>query len=203
MSEGSVTDSEWSAEVIESEIPVLIEFWAEWQRERRVQSIVAQFGTEQAGRVKVLRLNVDENPKTAQAYGITSVPTLLVIEGGEEVERIVGLTRKSRIEAAVPGARVQPHASDATASASIAPNASMEPSVFADRVMRMLGAALMVIAGASVVPGYRYLRGTGLRNAPDWVPAALGLLGALLFFALLFFVAGWSLRKGWRAADRS
>ena len=95
-----VTDAEWPAEVLESELPVLVDFWAEWCGPcRLVGPIVDQIAAEQGGKLKVLKLNVDENPATARDYKVMSIPTLLVIKGGQEAKRIVGAKGKGQLEA--------------------------------------------------------------------------------------------------------
>jgi thioredoxin 1 len=95
-----VTDTQWATEVLESELPVLIDFWAEWCGPcRMVGPIVDQIAAEHGAKLKVLKLNVDENPATARDYRIMSIPTLLVIQGGKEAKRIVGAKGKAQLEA--------------------------------------------------------------------------------------------------------
>jgi thioredoxin 1 len=93
-----VTDAEWTNEVLESDKPVLVDFWAEWCGPcRMVGPIVDEIAEENGDRIKVLKLNVDENPNTAREYGVMSIPTLLVFKGGQPEKRIVGAKAKSAL----------------------------------------------------------------------------------------------------------
>ena len=93
-----VTDSDWATEVLESDKPVLIDFWAEWCGPcRMVSPIVDEIADEQGDKLKVVKLNIDENPSTARDYGIMSIPTLLVIKGGKPDKRIVGAKGKAQL----------------------------------------------------------------------------------------------------------
>lgn len=94
----AVTDNDFAAEVLESSLPVLVDFWAEWCGPcRMVAPIVEEIGAENADKLKVVKLNVDENPGTARDYGIMSIPTLLVFRGGTAEKRIVGAKGKAQL----------------------------------------------------------------------------------------------------------
>jgi thioredoxin 1 len=98
----SVGTMDWEAEVLGSEAPVLVDLWAEWCAPcRMVGPIVDEISEERAGSLNVFKLNVDDNPDVAMRYGVSSIPTLLVFKGGEEVGRVVGALPKARLEAAV------------------------------------------------------------------------------------------------------
>ena len=98
----AVTDADWTNEVLQSDTPVLVDFWAEWCGPcRMVGPVVEEIAEEQAGTLKVVKLNVDENPETARSYRVMSIPTLMVFSGGDEKKRIVGARGKSQLMAEV------------------------------------------------------------------------------------------------------
>jgi thioredoxin 2 len=95
-----VTDASFAAEVEGSPLPVLVDAWAAWCGPcRMIAPAIDELAAELAGRVRVAKLNVDENPATAGRFDIRSIPTLLVVAGGREVDRIVGAQPKQAIRA--------------------------------------------------------------------------------------------------------
>ena len=93
-----VSDSSFGQDVLESEKPVLVDFWAAWCAPCRMLSPTVEAIAEQyLGSVAVVKLNVDDNPSTAATYGIKGIPTLILFSGGKEVERVVGATSKESI----------------------------------------------------------------------------------------------------------
>ena len=94
----SVTDETFIADVLQSEKTVLVDFWAEWCGPcRQVSPILEEIASEHADKLEIVKLNVDENPRTAADYGITSIPTMNVYAGGEVVKTIVGAKPKAML----------------------------------------------------------------------------------------------------------
>ena len=96
--EMQLNDTNFQKEVLESEVPVLVDFWAEWCMPcRAIASTVSQIAEEYEGRLKVGKLNVDNNPETASAYQIMNIPTLILFKDGRQVDQVVGNVPKNLI----------------------------------------------------------------------------------------------------------
>ncbi len=94
-----VSDNEWETEVLKSDLPVLVDFWAPWCGPcRMVAPIVEELADEYAGKVKFYKLNTDDNVQTAARYGIRSIPTLMVFKGGQAVDQVIGFRPKSDLK---------------------------------------------------------------------------------------------------------
>ncbi|GAB4323206.1 MAG: thioredoxin [Dehalococcoidia bacterium] len=106
MATKEVTDATFETDVLKSDLPVLVDFWAPWCGPcRMVAPIVEELGEEYAGKVNFYKMNTDENPSIPSKYGIRSIPSLLIFKKGELKETIVGFRPKSdlkkRIESAI------------------------------------------------------------------------------------------------------
>ncbi|MCR4880804.1 MAG: thioredoxin [bacterium] len=93
-----VNDSNFETEVKNSETPVLVDFWAPWCGPcRKISPIIDDLASEYEGKVKVVKVNTDENMKLTQEFSISGIPSILIFKNGEAVERLVGLMQKSQL----------------------------------------------------------------------------------------------------------
>jgi thioredoxin 1 len=101
-----INDANFESEVINSDQPVLVDFWAPWCGPcRQIAPVVEQLAGENAGSAKVVKLNVDDAPQSAQSYGVSSIPTLMVFKKGEVIDRFVGVQPKTRLQQAIDAAK--------------------------------------------------------------------------------------------------
>ncbi len=101
-SAAAVTDSTFEQDVLKSDLPVLVDFWAPWCGPcRMVAPIVEEISKEFEGKIKVFKLNTDENPNVASQYGIRSIPTLMVFKGGQKVDTVVGAVPKATLSGTI------------------------------------------------------------------------------------------------------
>jgi len=97
-----VGDDNFEAEVLRSGLPVLIDFWAPWCGPcKSIAPIIEELAREYEGRLKVAKLNVDENPGTPSRYGVRGIPNLIILKGGAVKEQLVGVVPKSRLVNAI------------------------------------------------------------------------------------------------------
>ncbi|TET62406.1 thioredoxin [Candidatus Aerophobetes bacterium] len=98
MSEKTLTDQTWDNEVLNSSLPAMVDFWAEWCAPcSMVAPLVEQIGREYEGKIKIGKLDVDENPITAGKYQVMAIPSLLFFNGGKLVDRVVGVVPKKAL----------------------------------------------------------------------------------------------------------
>jgi thioredoxin 1 len=94
----SVTDQEFQASVLDSETPVLVDFWAEWCVPcHMVSPVVEEIGLDKGEALTVVKLNIDENPQATRTYGVMSIPSLILFKGGQELARVIGAKPKDAI----------------------------------------------------------------------------------------------------------
>jgi len=94
-----ISDGEFTDEVLKSEVPVLVDFWAEWCMPcRMIAPVLEELESEYTDKLKIVKMNVDENPLIPTTYGITAIPTLILFKNGEIANIIVGLRSKSDLK---------------------------------------------------------------------------------------------------------
>ena len=94
----TITDAEFENEVLHADVPVLVDFWADWCGPcKMIAPIIEEMAVEYDGKLKVLKMDVDANPRTSMEYGIRSIPTMLIFKDGKVLEQIVGAVPKRHL----------------------------------------------------------------------------------------------------------
>ena len=94
-----VSDANFQAEVLESDVPVLVDFWAPWCGPCRIVApVLEQMADERGGELKIVKLNVDDNQQTAAAFEVLSIPTLILFRGGQVAKKVIGAYPKRKLE---------------------------------------------------------------------------------------------------------
>lgn len=95
----AVTDANFETEVLRGNVPVVVDFWAEWCGPcRLVEPVLDELAAEYGDRIKVTKLNVDENPTTSAKFGVRSIPTIMFFKGGQLVDRVIGAASKADLK---------------------------------------------------------------------------------------------------------
>ena len=97
-----VSDSSFDGDVLKADVPVLIDFWAPWCGPcRAIAPIVEELATEYDGKLKIVKMNVDDNPQTPAQYGVRGIPNLILFKSGEVKQQIVGAVPKAQLVKAI------------------------------------------------------------------------------------------------------
>ena len=105
MSTETVSDDAFEAEVLKSATPVVVDFWAEWCGPcRQIAPALDEIAKEFSGKVKIVKLNIDENPRTPETYNVRAIPTLIMFKDGEVADTLRGAHPKNRLAAWIGGA---------------------------------------------------------------------------------------------------
>ncbi|HEY5314758.1 MAG TPA: thioredoxin [Pirellulales bacterium] len=101
-----LTDKNFQSEVLQSGEPVLVDFWAPWCGPcRMIAPMIEELAAEYSGAIKIGKINIDDSPRAAGDYGVSSIPTLMIFKAGEVVDRFVGVQPKNRLQAALDAAK--------------------------------------------------------------------------------------------------
>lgn len=96
------TDANFSTEVLSSDAPVVVDFWAPWCGPcKSIAPVIEELATQFAGQAKIGKVNTDDNPQVAMDHGISAIPTIMIFKGGEVVQRFVGITPKTKLADAI------------------------------------------------------------------------------------------------------
>ena len=105
MAEIILTDDTFGQEVLKSDIPVMVDFWAEWCAPCRIISpLIEELDRDYEGKIKVGKMNVDEHPKTPATYGIMSIPTIILFKGGKPLDTLIGVQPKDNFKKSIDAA---------------------------------------------------------------------------------------------------